>query len=144
MTEGKSSPKGARSAPGRRRMNADEPRPHRVVLTCTDGEYRMLFGLAAVHGVSIQNLLMRSVLAGDAQNAARTAELVSELRDTRQLFSVATGLLNQLAKVANSTGRVPPELDDALRILGRGQGQVQGYLDQFGERWNWEGRRGTP
>ena len=142
MTEDRPSPGGARRAPGRRRMNADEPRPHRVVLTCTDDEYRMLFGLAAVHQVSIQNVLMRSVLAGDAENAARTAELVSELRDTRQLFSVATGLLNQLAKVANSTGAVPAQLNDALQILERGQGQVQGYLDEFGERWNLKGKAG--
>lgn len=131
-----------RRAPGRRRMNADEPRPHRVVVTCTDEEYSMLFGLARVQNVSIQNLLMRSVLAGDSQNAARTAELVTELRNSRQLFSVATNLLNQLAKVANSTGRVPPELETAVRALGRGQAQVQGFLDELGERWNFEGRRG--
>ncbi|WP_191563307.1 MobC domain-containing protein [Janibacter melonis] len=131
-----------RKAPGRRRANSDEPRDNRIGLSCTDEELSMLFGLAAVHNISIQNLLMRSALAGDSQNAARTAELVSELRDTRQLFSVATNLLNQLAKVANSTGALPAQLDDALRVLERGQGQVQDLLDDFGERWNDKGKRG--
>lgn len=100
----------------------------------------MLFGLAAAQGISIQNVIMRAVLAGDAETAARTTDLVRELRDTRQMFSVAVGLLNQLAKVANSTGETPVEVEDALEYLSRSRAKVDGFLDSFGSRWN-EGRR---
>lgn len=132
-----------RKTPGRRRMNADEPRTNRVVVKCTDDELRMLFGLAASQGVSIQNALMRAALAGDAETAARTADLARELRDTRHMFSVATGLLNQLAKVANSTGEMPAEVADALEYLERSRRRVDGYLEDFGDRWNESGRRGA-
>ena len=143
MTEGQSAATPRRS-PGRRRMNAEEPRAHRVVVKCTDDEFRMLFALAASQRISIQNVMMRAALAGDSENAARTADLARELRDTRQLFSVATGLLNQLAKVANSRGEVPAELDDALRYMHQSRSRVDGLLADFGERWNEDGRRGRP
>lgn len=130
-----------RRSPGRRRMNADEPRTNRVVIKCTDDEFSMLFGLAASQRVSIPNVMMRAVLAGDSENAARTADLARELRDTRQMFSVAVGLLNQLAKVGNSTGEVPREVDDALVYLRRSRERVDGYLAQLGDRWNEDGRR---
>lgn len=130
----------ARRTPGRRRMNADEPRANRIVVKCTDDEFSMLFGLAAAQGVSIQNAMMRAVLAGDAENAARTADLVRELRDTRQMFSVAVGLMNQLTKVANATGEVPDEVTDALGYLDRSRRQLDMYLESFGARWNESGR----
>lgn len=133
-------PGSSRQTPGRRRMNAPEARQNRVVLKCSDEEFAMLFGLAAAQGVSIQNVIMRAVLAGDAETAARTTDLVRELRDTRQMFSVAVGLLNQLAKVANSTGETPVEVEDALEYLSRSRAKVDGFLDSFGSRWN-EGRR---
>lgn len=140
-SEGVSRRKGA---PGRRRMNAQEPRDHRVVVTCTDDEYRMLFGLAAAQGISLQNVLMRAAMSGGTQSAQKTAELVDELRSTRQLLAVATGLLNQLAKVANSTGEVPVEIPEALAMMLRGSQKVDGFLDDFSERFSYDGRRGRP
>lgn len=132
----------SKSAPGRRRMNAQEPRSHRVVVTCTDDEYRMLFGLAAAQGISLQNVLMRAAMSGGTQSAQKTAELVDELRSTRQLLAVATGLLNQLAKVANSTGKVPQEIPEALAMMQRGSQKVDGFLNEFSERFSYDGRRG--
>lgn len=123
-------------------MNAQEPRNHRVVVTCTDDEYRMLFGMAAAQGISLQNVLMRAVMSGGTQSAQKTAELVDELRASRQLLAVATGLLNQLAKVANSTGEVPEEIPEALRVMHRGSQKVNGFLDEFSERFSYDGRRG--
>lgn len=123
-------------------MNAQEPRSHRVVVTCTDDEYRMLFGLAAAQGISLQNVLMRAAMSGGTQSAQKTAELVDELRSTRQLLAVATGLLNQLAKVANSTGKVPQEIPEALAMMQRGSQKVDGFLNEFSERFSYDGRRG--
>lgn len=132
----------SKGAPGRRRMNASEPRRNRVVVTCTDDEYRMLFGMAAAQGISLQNVMMRAVMSGGTQSAQKTAELVDELRSTRQLLAVATGLLNQLAKVANSTGEVPPEIPDALRMMQRGSRKVDGFLSEFSDRFSYDGRGG--
>lgn len=131
-----------RRAPGRRRLNADQARENRVVVKCTDDEFSMLFGMAAAQNISIQNVLMRAVLSGGTESAARTSELVFELQQTRRLFSVATGLLNQLATVANSTGEMPAQVPELLTMMERGSGSLQEFLDGLSERFGTDGRQG--
>lgn len=137
MPEESSGASTGRAAPGRRRANARAgARTNRVVVKCSDDELARLYAIAAARDLSIPNVLMRAVFAGGSENARVTGELLQELRHARQLSSVATGLLNQVAKVGNSTGELPPETAQVLRMVRDGQAQVDGFLAQFGDRWN--------
>lgn len=127
---------GRRSAPGRRRANraGDDGRRHRVVLTCTDDEYRFLFALAAAQGISIQRALMAAAQSGGVEAAARYAELAEDVRAVGRLHARLTSLLNQLARVANSTGEVPAEMAAATAAVEKANGRVHEVLARVEEQ----------
>lgn len=95
---------------GRRRANADEPRGRRVVLKVTDRELSLLNSLARAQGVSKQAVLMRAVLTGGSDAAARYERLREDLSATRLLLANVANNVNQLAHQANAfavTGGTP-------------------------------------
>lgn len=105
---------------GRRRANADAPRENRVVLKVTDQELALLESLAGAQGVSKQAVLMRAVLTGGSDAAARYERLREDLSVTRLMLANVANNVNQLAHQANSfavTGGTPVDAEDVARAL---------------------------
>lgn len=87
---------------GARRANADEPRKNRLVLMMTDSEEALLRSLAHAQGVSRQAVLMRAVLTGGTDAAARYEQLLEALARTRFQLATVANNVNQLAHQANT------------------------------------------
>ncbi|MGI3781669.1 MAG: plasmid mobilization protein, partial [Janthinobacterium lividum] len=64
---------------------------------------------ADARGITVARLLAESALAGGADAAAATSQLGGELFRISRLLGRVSLNINQLAKVANATGSVPPE-----------------------------------
>ena len=106
---------------------------HKVKVS-QDQEAR-LAARAGERGITVSRLLVESALAGGAAAAATKAEMAGEMfRVVRVLGKVGVNV-NQLAKVANATGSVPPEAVHALAALARTTDRLNGVLDEL------EGRR---
>lgn len=105
---------------GRRRANADEPRQQRIVLKVTDRELAMLESLASAQGVSKQAVLMRALLTGGSDAAARYERLREDLSVTRLMLANVANNVNQLAHQANAFalgGDTPVSAEDVQRAL---------------------------
>lgn len=105
---------------GRRRANADEPREVALQLKVTASENEMLKSLARAQGVSRQAVLMRAVLTGGTDAAARYERLREELASTRLLLANVANNLNQLAHQANAYalgGGTPVHAEDVASAV---------------------------
>lgn len=105
---------------GRRRANADAPRGNRVVLKVTDQELALLESLARAQGISKQAVLMRAVLTGGSDAAARYERLREDLSVARLMLANVANNVNQLAHQANSfavAGGTPVSAEDVARAL---------------------------
>lgn len=77
-----------------------------ITLYCTEGEYRAFRDGAAMEDCSVSTYLHRLLRCSPGEKAAapeRTREAVVELRKIGNL-------LNQIAAVANSTGKIDAEI----------------------------------
>ena len=84
---------------------------------------------ANARGITVSRLLAESALAGGADAAAARAHLAGEMfRVVRVLGQIGVNV-NQLAKVANATGVVPPEARHALAALARASDRLTQLLD---------------
>lgn len=121
---------------GRRRANAAASRSRRVELKLTEEEFGLLEALAEAQGVSKQAVLMRAVLTGGPDAAARVDRMRDELRGLRLLLANVANNMNQLARQANafalggeepvSAGEVRAVVDDAAQLVVR--------IEEFSER----------
>lgn len=112
---------------GRRRANASSSRSRRVELKLTEEEFGLLEALAEAQGVSKQAVLMRAVLTGGPDAAARVDRLRDELRSLRLLLANVANNMNQLARQANafalsgeepvSAREVQAVVDDAAQLV---------------------------
>ncbi|MCT1654333.1 plasmid mobilization relaxosome protein MobC [Brachybacterium muris] len=75
------------------------------MLKLSGKEDAMLRSLAEAQGVSVQAFLMRAVLTGGPDAAARYERLREELASTRLLLANVANNVNQLAHQANSFAR---------------------------------------
>lgn len=125
---------------GKRRANADEPRSKRVVLKLTDGEFAYLEALARAQYVSKQAVLMRAVLTGGTEAAARYEQLLEALARTRFQLATVANNVNQLAHQANSfaLGSSEPvqaeDVHEVLREVRAVMERVEGVAGQIGAR----------
>jgi uncharacterized protein (DUF1778 family) len=94
-------------------------RPHKHTVRLSDKEQEQIEARAIVAGVSVPRLMVESALAGDAETASERRALVAEFLAVRRLLSAVSNNVNQLAKVANSTGETPPELSATLHATAR-------------------------
>jgi Bacterial mobilisation protein (MobC) len=94
-------------------------RGHQVKVRLNDAEYAATAARAAGARVSMQRLLVEAALAGDAATASERRALVAELLAARRLVLAMGNNLNQLARVANSTGFVRPEVSAAAAAAAR-------------------------
>lgn len=105
---------------GRRRANADEARDIAIQLKVTKSENELLESLSRAQGVSRQAVLMRAVLTGGTDAAARYERLREELASTRLLLANVANNINQLAHQANAFalgGGTPVHTEDVLAAV---------------------------
>ncbi len=114
---------------GMRRANADEPRSRRVVVKLTDAEFAFLEALSEAQGVSKQAVLMRAVLTGGTDAAARYEQLLEALSRARFQLATVANNVNQLAFQANSfaRGSNEPVSEDDVRAVMR---EVRSMIDR--------------
>ena len=99
---------------GGRRRRLEGGRRRIVKIRLSDPEFEALAVRAKGAGVSVQRLVVDAALADGAPTPAERRALWSTLLAARrQVAGLATNV-NQLAKVANSTGRVPAGTAAAL------------------------------
>lgn len=114
---------------GMRRANANEPRKNRLVLMTTDAEDELLRSLARSQGVSRQAVLMRAVLTGGTDAAARYEQLLEALTRTRFQLATVANNVNQLAHQANAfaLGAGEPVTAEDVRTVVR---EVRAVIDR--------------
>ncbi|EFQ0233722.1 plasmid mobilization relaxosome protein MobC [Shigella flexneri] len=98
-------------------------------LKLTEEEFGLLEALAEAQGVSKQAVLMRAVLTGGPDAAARVDRMRDELRSLRLLLANVANNMNQLARQANafalgseepvSARDVQAVVDDAAKLVVR-------------------------
>jgi hypothetical protein len=120
----------------RRRGNVVGGRQHRHTVKVSPEEEARLRLMAGEQQVTVARLLAESALAGSGVNAAEHRQLAAELFAAKRLLASIANNVNQLAKVANSTGEVPPEmaatLDAVRRVAARIEASVQGLGEVTG------------
>lgn len=151
MTADGSAQEGVRSAGGkpngdlRRRLRRTKParqddpeappkpgRPHRLQVRLTEAEWGVVTAQAELEGVSASRLLVEGVTKRDRGTVGQQRQVIREfLSAKRQVSGVATNL-NQLARVANSTGRVPAELAEGIRRVDDALALLEDAVRQMG------------
>ncbi|MGH9089762.1 MAG: MobC family plasmid mobilization relaxosome protein [Acidimicrobiales bacterium] len=106
-------------------------RHRQVGVRLSDAELDELRYRAEDAGVSPQRYLMEAALGGGTATAAARRRRVDEFGFlTRQLVRLGTNV-NQLAKVANSTGQVPTGTSRALAAIERLVAQLAAATDRL-------------
>jgi hypothetical protein len=117
----------AERAPAGRSRRAREPAPRQVVqkVKLTERERDQLRARAGELGVSVPRLLVESALADVTVTGTERRAETAELFETRRLLATVANNVNQLARLANTSGKVPvgQRLEDAVgdveEIVGR-------------------------
>lgn len=120
---------------GRKRERASDPREHRVVVRLSDAEFAMVTALSEAQGVSRPAVLMRALLTGGPEAAARYERLREELAATRFLLATVANNVNQLAHQANTfalSGGVPVAASD-VRAVALDVGKTVDRINKFVE-----------
>lgn len=89
-----------------RRRTSGAQRTLRTVIRHSPEEYARVVSVARGQGVSVPRLYERALWAGDAVAAARMVRLLREADVILRVVANAANNVNQLARVANSTGEV--------------------------------------
>lgn len=92
-----------------RRRRTEGRRPHRTVIKHSDEEWARVQSIARAQGVSVPRLYEQSLHAGDVVAAAKLSQVFAELLVIQRLMGNAATNINQVAKVANTTGEVEDE-----------------------------------
>jgi hypothetical protein len=100
-----------------RQSNVVGGRTYRHVVKLTDEQELAVQAAARVQGVTVARLLADSALK--APRASVSREDLTELFAVTKLIAAVGRNLNQLAKVANATGEVPPETAAAVDAVRR-------------------------
>lgn len=100
-----------------RQSNVVGGRVHRHVVKLTDEQELAVQAAARVQGVTVARLLADSALK--APRASVSREDLTELFETTRLVGALGNNLNQIAKVANSTGELVPETAATLAAVRR-------------------------
>ncbi|OZC46340.1 MULTISPECIES: plasmid mobilization protein [Nocardiaceae] len=100
-----------------RQSNVVGGRMYRHVVKLTEEQELAVQAAARVQGVTVARLLADSALK--APRASVSREDLTELFAVTKLIAAVGRNLNQLAKVANATGEVPPETAAAVDAVRR-------------------------
>jgi hypothetical protein len=104
-----------------------EPVPRRVFqqVKLTEAEQRQLRARAATLGVSVPRLMVESALGGATGMAPDRQLEVAELFEVRRVLSTVANNVNQLARLANTSGelgmqeRLEAALAEIEEVVGR-------------------------
>ena len=91
----------------------------------TEAEWVELHRQAEAAKVTVARYLVESALLPDRQTVPQRHALIATLLAARRQVSGAATNLNQLARVANSTGRVPLEVTEAADRMARGVDELE-------------------
>lgn len=122
-----SNPTSASSGRRRRRANVLGGRHHAHRVKVTPEEESRLLVLATAQGISVPRLLIEAALAEDPDARTMTAserhQLIEEMFIVKRLLANIANNVNQIARVANSTGEVRDEAvhytREARRLVDR-------------------------
>jgi uncharacterized protein (DUF1778 family) len=98
-----------------RQSNVVGGREYRHVVKLTAEQEMAVQAAARVQGVTVARLLIDSALKAPRSTVSR--EDLTELFAATKLIAALGRNLNQLAKVANATGEVPPETTAAIAAV---------------------------
>jgi uncharacterized protein (DUF1778 family) len=102
-----------RGGGGRKRLRDALARPGQINVRVSDQEREALTAKAARAGVTIPRLMVEAALEGDGPEIRRERlALARSLNETRATLATIANNVNQLARVANTTG----ELGEAQRL----------------------------
>jgi len=120
---------GSDSGPLGRSRREREPVPRRVFqqVKLTEEERDRLRARAAELGVSVPRLMVESALGGATGMAPDRQREVAELFEVRRLLATVANNVNQLARLANTTGEVGMQrrLEEALAEVEEVVGRVR-------------------
>jgi hypothetical protein len=106
-----------------------EPVPRRVFqqVKLTEEEQQQLRARAAELGVSVPRLMVEAALGGATGMTPERQREVAELFEVRRVLSTVANNVNQLARLANTTGELGMErrLEDALAEVEEVVGRVR-------------------
>src|SRR5579859_622193 len=106
-----------RVAPWRGRQRVDDPRERFVAVRCTDGEYATITAKAALAGLPRGTFLRVAAIGTAGPRAQRRPPLEKKaLAQVLGLLGRVGGNVNQLARIANTTGELPGR--DELTAIG--------------------------
>jgi uncharacterized protein with PhoU and TrkA domain len=93
----------------------------------TEDEQRQLRARAAALGVSVPRLMVESALGGATGMAPDRQREVAELFEVRRLLATVANNVNQLARLANTTGELGMQerLEEALAEVEEVVGRVR-------------------
>lgn len=111
------------SRAGWRRRRVPGGRPRRYEVRVTLEEDARLVALAERYRMSVPRLLYTAAVSGGAEGVVARAEAVQELFAIERLLANIANNVNQVAKVANSTGEVAAQtqrlIDAVLSLVDR-------------------------
>jgi hypothetical protein len=120
---------------GRRRRRVLGGRQHRHVVRVTPEEEGALLARALRYNVSVPKLLVDSALAGGAEAAASNASVrdavMVELFGLHRLLGALSNNVNQMARVANSTGAVPAEYVSTFAKVRETAERIDELIDEL-------------
>lgn len=119
----------------RRRANAVGGRSifHKVGVTYE--EEGVLVRLAAAQDVSVPRLLVESAIASErGETSSERRAAMRELFGLHRLLAALSNNVNQIARAANATGDVPPELRPVLGKVRATAERIDEVLDVLGAR----------
>ncbi|MFB4320702.1 plasmid mobilization relaxosome protein MobC [Actinomadura sp. 21ATH] len=128
----------------RRLERAPGGRPHTVTVRLTDAEYDTVTARAEALGISRQRLLVEAATARQVGGATDTGELaltvserralIAELLAVRRMVAALGTNVNQLARTANATGRLPDGLPATADAVQRALERLQEAVDNLAPR----------
>ena len=120
---------GPDSRPLGRSRREREPVPRRVFqqVKLTEEEQQQLRARAAALGVSVPRLMVESALGGATGMVPDRQVEVAELFEVRRVLATVANNVNQLARLANTTGELGMQgrLEDALADVEEVVGRVR-------------------
>lgn len=119
----------------RRRENHAGGRGQAILVRVSEAENRVLRAAAARAGMSVQRLMIESVLRREsAEDMATRNETTDTLMGLlRALASVGVNV-NQMAKATNASGELPENLDATIDWLRSTLRRIDSAVDQVGVR----------
>lgn len=129
---------GEQSRTLRRRPRLRGGRRYQYSVRLSEEEQVRVEAAARSAAMTVPNLLAETMLAAldrhGQLNVAERHALFGELLAVRRLLKALSNNVNQLAAAANSTGQLPPELEETMRALTRTINRLDAVLDPIEAR----------